>query len=99
VVDKEAEACYGCHSEGEAKLLLPSHSKTRIYHKEKQSLLGLINPIYNEHSCYSCHPETLNVLGVLDTTISLEGFEKEKAQIYNQMMISGIISVIALSSY
>jgi two-component system NtrC family sensor kinase len=97
VVDKQAEACYGCHREDEAKVLLPSDSKTRIYHTEKQSLLGLINPIYNESSCYPCHPKNLNVLGVLDTMISLEDFEKEKAQIYNRMMISGVISVIVLS--
>ena len=97
VVDKKAEACYGCHREDEAKVLLPSDSKTRTYHTEKQRLLGLINPIYNEPSCYPCHPKTLNVLGVLDTMISLEGFEKEKAQIYNRMMISGVISVIVLS--
>ena len=97
VVDKKAEACYGCHKEDEAKVLLPSDSKTRIYHTENQSLLGLINPIYNEPSCYPCHPKTLNVLGVLDTMISLEGFEKEKAQIYNRMMISGVVSVIVLS--
>lgn len=97
VVDKQAEACYGCHREGEAKVLLPSDSKTRIYHTERGSLLGLINPIYNESSCYSCHPRTTNVLGVLDTTISLEGFEKEKAQIYKQMLLSGIISVLLLS--
>jgi len=96
VVDKQAEACYVCHREGEAKVLLPSDSKTRIYHTEKGSLLGLINPIYNESSCYPCHPKTTNVLGVLDTTISLEGFEKEKAQIYNQMMISGAVSVVVL---
>jgi len=97
VVDKKAEACYGCHREDEAKVLLPSDSKTRIYHIEKQSLLGLINPIYNEPSCYPCHPKTLNVLGVLDTTISLEAFEKERAQIYDRMMISGVVSVILLS--
>jgi two-component system NtrC family sensor kinase len=97
VVDKKAEACYGCHREGEAKVLLPSDSKTRVYHTEKGSLLGLINPIYNESSCYSCHPKTTNVLGVLDTTISLEDFQKEKAQIYKQMLISGVISVILLS--
>ncbi len=96
VVDKQAEACYVCHREGEAKVLLPSDSKTRIYHTEKGSLLGLINPIYNESSCYPCHPKTTNVLGVLDTTISLEGFEKERAQIYNRMMISGVVSVFVL---
>ncbi len=97
VVDKQAEACYGCHREDQAKVLLPSDSKTRIYQIEKQSLLGLINPIYNEPSCYPCHSKTLNVLGVLDTTISLEGFEKERAQIYNRMIVSGIISVVILS--
>jgi len=97
VVNKRAEACYGCHREDEAKLLLPSDSKTRIYQVEHQRLLGLINPIYNEPSCYPCHQKTLNVLGVLDTMISLEGFEKEKTRIYNRMVLSGIISVIILS--
>ncbi|MDO9124420.1 MAG: HAMP domain-containing protein, partial [Deltaproteobacteria bacterium] len=97
VVDMKAEACYGCHREDEAKVLLPSDSKTRVYHTEKQRLLGLINPIYNEPSCYPCHPKTINVLGVLDTMISLEEFDKEKAQLYNRMLLSGIISVIVLS--
>ena len=97
IVDKKAEACSGCHREDQARVLLPSDSKTRIYHTEKQRLLGLINPIYNESSCYSCHPKTTNVLGVLDTMISLEGFETEKAQIYNRMILSGLISVIVLS--
>src|SRR5512147_1666805 len=36
VVDKQAEACFGCHREDEAKVLLPSDSKTRIYHREDQ---------------------------------------------------------------
>src|SRR4030066_704581 len=97
VVDKKAEACYGCHREDEAKVLLPSDSKPRIYHTEKGSLLGLINPIYNEPSCYPCHPKTINVLGVLDTMISLEEFDMEKAQLYNRRLLSGIISVIVLS--
>ncbi len=97
VVDMRAEACYGCHREDEAKVLLPSDSKTRVYQTEKQRLLGLINPIYNEPSCYPCHPKNVNVLGVLDTMISLEEFDKEKAQLYNRMMLSGVISVIVLS--
>src|SRR4030065_1904459 len=87
IVDKKAEACYGCHREDQAKVLLPSDSKTRIYHTEKQRLLGLINPIYNESPCYPCHPRTTNVLGVLDKMISLEGFEKEKGKIYNRISL------------
>jgi two-component system NtrC family sensor kinase len=97
VVDKKAEACYGCHREDKAEVLLPSDSKTRIYHTEKQRLLGLINPIYNEPSCFPCHPKNVKVLGVLDTMVSLEGFEKEKAQIYKRMMVSGVVSVFILS--
>src|SRR4030066_723981 len=45
VVDKQAEACYGCPREGEARVLLPSGSKTRIYQIERQRLLGFITPI------------------------------------------------------
>lgn len=96
VVDMKAEACYGCHREDQAKVLLPSDSKTRVYHTEKQRLLGLINPIYNEPSCFPCHPKIQNVLGVLDTMITLEEFDKEKAQLYNRMMLSGIVSVVVL---
>ncbi|MCX8117392.1 MAG: ATP-binding protein [Desulfobacterota bacterium] len=98
VVDMKAEACYGCHREGEARVLLPSDSKTRIYHTEdKKRLLGLINPIYNEPSCFPCHPRNINVLGVLDTMVTLEDFDKQKVQLYNRMMLSGAISVVALS--
>ncbi len=97
VVDKQAEACSGCHREDRAKVLLPSGSKTRIYEKNNQRLLGLINPIYNEPSCFPCHPKTLNVLGVLDTTISLEEFEKQKADVYRQMTTTGLITVLLLS--
>lgn len=98
VVDMKAEACYGCHREGEARVLLPSDSKTRIYHTEdKKRLLGLINPIYNEPSCFPCHPRTINVLGVLDTMVTLEEFDKERTQLYNRMMLSGVVSVVVLS--
>ena len=57
----------------------------------------MINPIYNESSCYPCHPKTLNVLGVLDTTISLEEFEKQRADFYSQMITTGLVSVVLLS--
>ncbi len=97
IVDMKAEACYGCHSESEAKVLLPSDSKTRVYQTEKQRLLGLINPIYNEPACFSCHPQNINVLGVLDTMVTLEEFDQEKAGLYNRMIFSGIISVVVLS--
>ncbi len=97
IVDMKAEACYGCHREDEAKVLLPSDSKTRVYHTEKQRLLGLINPIYNEPACFSCHPQNINVLGVLDTMVTLEEFDQEKAYLYTRMVLSGIISVIVLS--
>lgn len=98
VVDMKAEACYGCHREGEARVLLPSDSKTRIYQtEEKKRLLGLINPIYNEPSCFPCHPRNIHVLGVLDTMVTLEDFDQGKMQLYQRMIFSGVVSVVVLS--
>ena len=96
IVDKETEACYGCHRAGETRVLLPSDSKTRIYQIGRQRLLGLINPVYNEPACHACHPKNLNVLGVLDTTISLQSYEESRSKIHNQMLFSGIASVVIL---
>jgi two-component system NtrC family sensor kinase len=97
VVDMRAEACYGCHREGEALVRLPLARKSRIYRADNQRLLGLINPIYNEPTCYPCHPKEKQVLGVLDMMISLEDFEKEKAASYNRMLFTGLVGVVLLS--
>jgi len=76
VVDKQAEACFGCHTREQPLSRLSSSSRTRIFKgPDSAKILGIINPIYNEPSCSSAschaHPLGVEVLGVLDIDMSL----------------------------
>jgi two-component system NtrC family sensor kinase len=70
-VDKMAEACYDCHIiEGQKPLTI---SRYRFFKTEDgERVLGLVNPLYNDKECQSCHDSESKVLGVLDIVISLE---------------------------
>jgi two-component system NtrC family sensor kinase len=97
-VDMKAEACYGCHGEGAAKKLLPTSSRTRVFTSvDGTRNLGLILPIYNKPECYSCHPKEQNVLGVLDTVLSLDDTDRSIATSKWGMCLSALISFIAIS--
>ena len=64
--------------------------------------MGLINPIYNEISCWEAdchvHPKEKTVLGVLDITISLEQIDQtiKKATINSIILTLVIIIVLSL---
>src|SRR3972149_5472327 len=52
VVDLHAEACTVCHDQASPLESLPMNNRTRIYAgAQGHRVLGLINPIRNEHSC------------------------------------------------
>jgi hypothetical protein len=79
-VDKQAEACFGCHTREQPLRRLSMKSRTRIFSGPNSvQMLGIINPIYNEPSCYTAvchaHPREVNVLGVLDIDMSLSKME------------------------
>ncbi|HYA03218.1 MAG TPA: two-component sensor histidine kinase, partial [Syntrophobacteria bacterium] len=68
-VDLQAEACYVCHRRDQPLERLSMSDRSRVYKShEGYRVLGMINPIYNEPSCWqaSCHfhPEEQTVLGV-----------------------------------
>ncbi|MGA7403059.1 MAG: ATP-binding protein [Candidatus Sulfotelmatobacter sp.] len=76
VLDKTAEACYGCHSQSQPLARLNRPDRFRIYRNGGgHRVLGIITPIENQASCSnaSCHahPADQQVLGVLDTNLSL----------------------------
>ncbi|HKN16002.1 MAG TPA: ATP-binding protein [Candidatus Sulfotelmatobacter sp.] len=76
VLDKTAEACYGCHSQSQPLARLNRPDRFRIYRNGGgHRVLGIITPIENQASCSnaSCHahPAEQQVLGVLDTNLSL----------------------------
>ncbi|HEX2867072.1 MAG TPA: HAMP domain-containing sensor histidine kinase [Ignavibacteriales bacterium] len=77
MMDKSAEACIACHSDGKLVATLPVKDKIRLFRKSDGSrVLGLINPIYNEDDCWNsgCHAHDKNVkiLGVLDVVVSMK---------------------------
>jgi two-component system, NtrC family, sensor kinase len=76
VLDKTAEACYGCHNQSRPLARLNRPDRFRIYRLAGgPRTLGIITPIENQPSCSnaSCHahPASQQILGVLDTNLSL----------------------------
>jgi histidine kinase len=81
-VDLQAEACYVCHRRDQPLERLSMSDRTRIYRSSAGNrVLGMINPIYNEPSCWQAtchyHPKEKTILGVLDIGLSLESLDQE----------------------
>lgn len=103
MVNMQEESCYACHAEDEPLQRLSMNERTRIFKKESEEyrVLGIINPIYNEPSCYEadCHAHysSQTVLGVLDITVDLSEVDKEIAKSEINMLIFAIISIVGIS--
>jgi two-component system NtrC family sensor kinase len=79
-VDRQAEACYVCHSAAQPLSAVPTAERARIYRKaDGHRVMGLINPIPNDSACSqaSCHAHAAatSVLGVLDVQMSLAALD------------------------
>ena len=101
-VDQRAEACYGCHAAGQPLEKLPISRTTRVFRSSRGSnILGIINPIYNEPSCWQndchAHDASQKVLGVLDITMSLDEVDAGMRSSRMRLMIFAVIAVAAIS--
>ena len=102
MVDKHAEACYACHAADQPIEKLPMTDRTRIFEGESgYRNLGIINPIYNEPSCWesSCHAHDKDqkVLGVLDITMSLQTVDHQIKLNRINTLIFSIFAILAVS--
>ena len=103
MVDKKAEACYACHTANEPLEKLPMEERMRIYQTPQDSsrILGIINPIYNEPSCWGAechvHPQEQKVLGVLDVKLSLKDLDTQIANSEFRSIIFAIFAIALLS--
>ncbi len=102
MVDKKAEACYACHAAGRALEKLPISETTRIFPASPEGrTLGIINPIYNEPSCWQsdCHAHSRDqkVLGVLDITMSLAEVDSGMRASQRRVPVFAVIAITALS--
>jgi len=103
-VDKGAEACYACHEKSKPLARLNRSDRFRIYRADGTRVLGVITPIENEPACWSAachaHPRDTQILGVLDTNISLakvdHGLEHETREMAAATGV-GLFAVVFLS--
>jgi two-component system NtrC family sensor kinase len=101
-VDKKAEACYACHAQAQPLTRLNRPDRLRIYKAaDGARVLGLIQPIENEPDCSNaaCHAHAAGnqVLGVLDTNLSLASVDQVVARSQGQIAVFTIASIILLS--
>jgi two-component system NtrC family sensor kinase len=80
-VDRKAEACVLCHRSETSMEHAPQSQRSRIFTtSEGRRMLGSMDVIRNEPSCYSAnchvHSKTQTVLGVLDIVYSLDDIDR-----------------------
>src|SRR4051812_3027165 len=75
-IDASAESCTGCHNDEQTRTELTRMERFRIHREGKVRVLSTITPIENQPSCSNAechaHPASQKVLGVLDSSLSLE---------------------------
>jgi two-component system NtrC family sensor kinase len=101
-VDKSAEACYGCHAQAQPLVKLNRPDRFRIFRPDgAERVLGIINPIENEPACSNAachaHPASQQILGVLDTTVSLKSADAGVAASTRMMLTYTALAVVIIS--
>jgi two-component system, NtrC family, sensor kinase len=105
VLDKTGEACYGCHTQSQPLARLNRPDRFRIYRSGGQRVLGIITPIENQPSCSNAechaHPADQQVLGVLDTNLSLAKADAQLAAGSARMLhyTAGAMLIVAVLSW
>ena len=106
VLDKTAEACYGCHIQSQPLTRLNRPDRFRIYRNDGgQRVLGIITPIENQPNCSNAachaHPAGQQVLGVLDTNLSLAKADAQLAVSSTRMFLytAGAMLIVTVLSW
>ena len=92
MVDKHAEACYGCHAQAAPLVKLARPDRARIFTEEATGtrVLGVIRPIENQPACSNAachaHPPERSILGVIDSQLSLAAVDANLAVQQKQLL-------------
>ena len=80
--------------------LLKRSDRFRIYRADGSRVLGIITPIENQPACSNAechaHPASTQILGVLDTNLSLAKVDESLAQDRHRMMAYFTVALITL---
>ncbi|MDZ4797895.1 MAG: ATP-binding protein [Bryobacteraceae bacterium] len=101
VVDKQAEACYGCHAQGVPLERLNRPDSSRVFRDEGNGrVLAMIRPIRNDETCSSAacheHPAQQKVLGVIDVQFSLDTVDRQTAALQNWTIWGSLGALVLL---
>ena len=100
MVDKGAEACYGCHAQSQPLTRLNRSDRFRVYRAEQTRILGVITPIENQPACSNAachaHPASTQILGVLDTNLSLAKVDASLAHERRAMLAYTTVALLAV---
>ena len=100
MVDKGAEACYGCHAQSQPLTRLNRSDRFRVYRAEHTRVLGVITPIENQPACSNAachaHPASTQILGVLDTNLSLAKVDASLAHERREMLAYTAVALLAV---
>ncbi len=81
LVDKRAEGCNACHGENENLTVPIDALRARVYEGQQGRVLSIVTPIRSSPDCTTAachaHPRTAQVLGVLDTGVSLASVDHD----------------------
>ena len=102
VVDKTAEACYGCHAQSQPLSKLNRPDRFRIYRNAAGTrVLGIITPIENQATCSTAachaHPAEQQILGVLDTNVSLAKADVQLAESTHRMIAYTLCALLLIA--
>jgi two-component system, NtrC family, sensor kinase len=102
MVDRRAEACYGCHAQSQPLARLNRTGRFRIYRSGGQRVLGIVTPIENQPACSeaACHAHSAEqrVLGVLDTNLSLAKADAQLAESNRSTMAYTILAMLVVAA-
>lgn len=101
-VDMKAEACYGCHAQSRPLARLNRSDRFRIYrHNGSGRVLGIITPLENQPACSNAechaHPATQQILGVLDTNLSLAKADIQLAEDSRKMLAYTLLVMLLVA--
>ncbi len=103
-LDKSADPCTRCHSDVPPKTKLDRRSRVRVFQTaEGRRSLVMVTPIYNDKTCSgaSCHahPDSTQVLGVLDLALDLSPVDREVREMQARVYLVTGVQILLLSLF
>jgi two-component system NtrC family sensor kinase len=101
-VDRNAEACAGCHAQGEPFHKVELKERSRIFTEGNHRVLSIVTPLYNEGTCATAachaHPFERHVLGVIDVAISLQRLDAETTGFRLSTLLAAAVAAALLAA-